>query len=941
MQKLSRTSLIAIGSLLVTWLIFFSRTLTGRAAYFLDDLKIIYYPLEYAYAQFQAAGQLPLWSPYFGFGHPLLAWGQLGFFTPLHVILRAWHIAPLLLLQISIMAYFGLGLTGFYLFLRRYLPALPATLGAIVFAFSGFNIGHLNHVNFYVGTMLVPWLLLAVDSFIAQPSLKKTAAVAALGSAIAVSAQPQVVTYSFILVLIVAITLFSKQIISSRQQTFTKIYVTKTLGLSALAAIIALCLSAIAILPLAEFLPQTERNASLPEQELYEFSYTPANTITLVFPYFFGDHDSYWGPKGLQELAAFTGILPLLLSIYALATWKKQPALRGAAAALCIIGIAFALGQYSPLYHFLVTQKILTSLAIPGRFVFFFDTGIAILAATGLQDIMSSQNSRKKHLITSSLALIVVGLLILAPVFISANSTPRIAIRLHSVLSTPSLTAFLVVIGILLWIIMLLTNSQIHRRWLSSLFLIISSTTLTIYGFNFNPTTPWTLAFASNPFQQDLTTYRNQSNAPPRLYSRQALLTTSSSQKQLPTDYLGPQFSIYQPVSLSTNNRCLVIPFSAEPNQTDTILVSLHQDVSTPPLAKHPLTTLDLISQPKQTICFSQKVLSEAPNNQIIAITSEHPSKINSYYIPTPNSESVYFIRVNNPSSKQLKQSIKLGKLIILPAPNQTLDDDNLLLSRHLQTTAFTSSARWIGALSIRPYREFIEVFFANDNDEPFNGDGKHAIEEWRSLLNMAGVTHLAQAISPNDSDRMQSVGFETVAEYQANNEIFRLYQNPDAYPKTWLVPSATYVSAADDTRYAMMSPDFDPHRTVYISGPTPPEQLTNSLPFDESSTTTITQYDNTEVKITVDSASGGWLVFSDATTDQWDTYIDNELSPHYVANTVFKAAQVPPGQHTVSFIYHSPATNLAQKLGLAGLFGLFLLLLPYQGLRRTIFHEP
>src|SRR3989344_3867285 len=137
--------------LLITWAIFFSRTLFLGQVYFLDDLKIIFYPLEHVYGEFQRAGELPEWSPLFGFGLPLLAWGQLGFFTPVHVVLRFFGLHPLLLLQASILTYFALGLLGMFWFLRRRaLHPYAAALGAIVFVFSGFNIGHLNHVNFYV-----------------------------------------------------------------------------------------------------------------------------------------------------------------------------------------------------------------------------------------------------------------------------------------------------------------------------------------------------------------------------------------------------------------------------------------------------------------------------------------------------------------------------------------------------------------------------------------------------------------------------------------------------------------------------------------------------------------------------------------------------------------------------------------------------------------------
>ncbi|MGH9857589.1 MAG: hypothetical protein ACRD4B_07070, partial [Acidobacteriota bacterium] len=144
--------------LLLPWLIFFSPLLSGQQVYFLDDLKIIFYPLEHVYAEFQASGHLPQWSNVFGFGHPLIAWGQLGFFTPVHLVLRMTGLHPLTLLQVSLGMYFLFGLWGMFVFLRaRRLTAPAAVLGSYIFVFSGFSIGHLNHVNFYTSTMLLPW----------------------------------------------------------------------------------------------------------------------------------------------------------------------------------------------------------------------------------------------------------------------------------------------------------------------------------------------------------------------------------------------------------------------------------------------------------------------------------------------------------------------------------------------------------------------------------------------------------------------------------------------------------------------------------------------------------------------------------------------------------------------------------------------------------------
>src|SRR3989344_573990 len=207
-------------SLVLIWLVFFSPLISGQYVYFLDDLKIIYYPLELEYAKFQSAWQLPLWSTLFGFGQPLISWGQLGFFTPLHLLLRALQVPALSLLQISVAAYYLLGATGAYAYAKQQkLAQGPALTFAALFAFCGFSIGHLNHVNFYTSTMVLPWLLISATALIKKPSPLATAAVAASAATMAISGQPQIIAYAFIAALIILLPYLYTRIQDSRKNT--------------------------------------------------------------------------------------------------------------------------------------------------------------------------------------------------------------------------------------------------------------------------------------------------------------------------------------------------------------------------------------------------------------------------------------------------------------------------------------------------------------------------------------------------------------------------------------------------------------------------------------------------------------------------------------------------------------------------------------------------
>lgn len=739
MRYFLKSNWIGLAILGLTWLIFFSRILFGGQVYFLDDLKILYYPIEYVYEQAQSTWKLPIWSHNFGFGHPVLAWAQLGFFTPLHLFLRAFQLHPVILLNISTPLYYLFGLVGMFLFFRsQKLSQLSAALGAIVFAFCGFSIGHLNHVNFFTATMLLPWLLLAVHFFLEKPNLQRAALLALIAALIPLSGQPQISLYTFIIAAVFGI-------IYVRKNVF------RIFGFVLMAAVLAFCLASFSILPLREFLPATDRSGDLPIDELYEFSYPFSHLITLVRPYFFGDHENYWGAKNFQELAAYVGFIPLILAPVAL-FWpnKRFGKLRWYGFSLVIIALLFAPGKYSPVYHFLVENHILTSLAIPGRFVYFFDVGVAILAAVGLEIFLSLLHLRgvaKRYTLEMG-----VGIVALA----AAN---------------------------LIW-----------------------------WGWDYNPLVSKREALKTSPFTETLQKWGKDHGLPARLYSHETLPLTG--------------------------------PF------------------------KEPLDLAGL---------------------------------------------------------------------------KQTHDLERDLLLRHIHATANVSSARWIGALSIGNYRAFIEQYFANDR-EPFDGEGEHALARFRNLINMSGITHFMQALPEREagSDPMLANGYNLIQEEKQDNLLLRLYQNPQVFPKAFLVGTAIWEPGGDQTRHAIGHRQYDPSKLVYISGPSPPD--TGTLPNQETpnpaiipttslanSSAVITNYGPIQVDITVSVEKPAWLVLTDSFTTQWQTFIDGAPAPQYIANTVFRAAQIPAGSHTVSFQYHSPAIQQAKVLTYIGVVVTsILLLLPF-----------
>lgn len=907
---------------LAAWLVFFLPLISGQYVYYLDDLKILYYPIEQAYAQFQSEFSLPQWSPLFGFGQPLLAWGQLGFFTPLHVVLRALTLTPLTLLQVSVVTYFLIGAVGMYLFLaaRRY-HILSAALGSLIFIFCGFSIGHLNHVNFYTATMLLPWLLLTIHWLIQKPTWRRGVVTALVAAAIALSGQPQVVLYTLAIAAIIGIGL------TAGSGAYSK----KLLLVTAASAVLWLALSSLAILPLREFLPFTERSGDLPAEELFDFSYPPYHAITLVLPYFFGDHDNYWGAKGFQELAAYVGVIPLWLAGAALfVSPRRHRAEQVTGALLLVIGIIIGLGKYSPLYVWLVENHYITSLANPGRFVFFFDMGIVFLAASGLEEI----RRWTKQPLVRRLAFIIAGFAALAvsaaPFLIHLGQDARAYKQLVRIFATWEGEAIVATASAALLVVCLLLLQWPRPRLAVPFILTVTAgASLVAYSWQYNPRTARSTLANAMPFALSLQQFAATNALPARLYARPELLRDTAQITLARSDEISPTFTIYQPLHITEPNfSCLRLRLTKDKEPGTAVTIGIHTSLSSDPIRTATVAAEDILSSSDSTVCFTP--IETSDQQPLIArFTSGAASGIYAVYqSAAASSDNVYFVRKQKPTPAQLVESQKPARLIYEAVYTTRPDLESALSERHVNVIAGASSARWISALSVRWYREFIEEFFANDNDQPVDGDGVHVIVRNRKLLDLAGVTHLAQALPVGTPDTMDTNNFPLLAASPAGAHEARLYTNPQAYPKAFIVGNAIWDPADDQTRFLMMNPAFNPRTTVYMNGPTPPASLPSSHePVNGQAN--IVRYEPTRVDVAVTASRASVLVVTDTWTPQWQTFVDDAPAAPLKADSVFRAAIVPAGAHTVSFRYYSPATQQAKVLTIIGILISVVSLLP------------
>ena len=153
---------------------------TGRV-FTNTDLHWFHLPLRLLYQQALAAGDTVLWTPSIFSGLYIHGEGQAGVFHPFHQLL--YRVLPLQpAFNLELIANYLLAFAGMFSFMRRLqFNRAPSLLGALLFAFSGFNLLHHQHVNMVAIVAHMPWLLAAADVVIVDERRRvRTLGVAAI-----------------------------------------------------------------------------------------------------------------------------------------------------------------------------------------------------------------------------------------------------------------------------------------------------------------------------------------------------------------------------------------------------------------------------------------------------------------------------------------------------------------------------------------------------------------------------------------------------------------------------------------------------------------------------------------------------------------------------------------------------------------------------------------
>jgi hypothetical protein len=335
-------------------------------------------------------GHLPLWDPLLGMGAPLFANYQIALLYPPNVLL--YFVGPIwgqgLLVGLHLI-WAGLGM--YFLAQRLGLGVLSRAIAGMGFSLSGYLVARSGFLSINAAAAWLPWIVLAADRLV---HLSRSAAdrseIIKSGCLLSIvlsfqwlAGHAQTAWYTAIV--LVAWVLWR---LAGSRDLKQAIKVVSYVGL---AGLVAFALCAVQLVPTLEYTLHSYRADTLDAEFALNYSFWPWRLLCLVLPGLFGSPalGDYWGYGNYWEDAVYFGVLPFLLSVYAVISgWRKKSDRRGTIRFLTVLGVSalvLALGRNTPIYPFLFQHvPTFNMFQAPSRWNIVFVFSFALLAAFGI-----------------------------------------------------------------------------------------------------------------------------------------------------------------------------------------------------------------------------------------------------------------------------------------------------------------------------------------------------------------------------------------------------------------------------------------------------------------------------------------------------------------------------------------------------------------------------
>jgi hypothetical protein len=361
-----RTDALAAGGLLAAALVFYyPLVFLGRGLVDYDAF-VYFYPQRVFLARSLLAGKIPLWDPNLFLGAPFLANPQTAVLYPPSWLFVFGTPQTIYTLQLVLHAFLAAFFT--YLLARHVFNAMPlaAAIGGLAYAFGGFTVGQVGHLNQISAAAWLPAVLLTYHRFAVTCRLHWIA-LGALALALQLLAGHPQETYMTLIVL----GIFG---VVTAPWSSPRRLMASAVGGAALCMIGGL-VAAAQLLPTLELAPLSIRGAGVNWSDAVAGSLPSYLAIRALLP-------PYWIRVPYTEYLGYVGVTAVTLGLLAIMRGRPRAVLF--ALIVSAIGLFLALGENTGVYAWAFSAVPgFDTFRVPARWLLLWEFGAALLAAMG------------------------------------------------------------------------------------------------------------------------------------------------------------------------------------------------------------------------------------------------------------------------------------------------------------------------------------------------------------------------------------------------------------------------------------------------------------------------------------------------------------------------------------------------------------------------------
>jgi hypothetical protein len=881
--------------------VFFWPAASRQGAFFVGDIFRLYLPQRAVLAAALRAGRLPLWSPDVLAGYPLFAEGEMGALYPFNLVL--YRLLPIdLALNYSVILHFALAGLAVYAFGRalRLRPA-ASLLAAVVFAWSGFAIGHVNHLSIVAA---FPWLPVILGFIEWQASVQSERvppwmSVILTGIIFALqflAGHPQIALMTVLVAL--AYAALRAWDPSPRPRSWARRFLPTLAGL-----ILGAMLAAPQLLPTYELTRLSERAGGLTGSFFTSFSWHPALLATLAWPFILGN--PY--PTFSVELAAYVGVLTWLLVGAALLWRRDRVTLFFAGVGL--VGLLLAFGEWNPAYPWLARVPVLNFFRVPARFWYVITMAVAVLVGIGADALLARLerlNDRRAVLCS----LFSVFLVMMSLVFTNLMPDADALVSAWRFLPLLWIGGGLALVG-LAW------RGRMSARgfaWLAvGLLLADLYAHSAVYGRTYNAVMDLPTFYARPRTLNFL-----PAEAPPyRVYTHEAIVPALSVQRETFYPNTGMLYGVpgvggYFPLR---PRRHVAYLDGLTPRRLN--LLNVRYVIIPQLLPVDEETEFYDVENPFAPTLVGRAV-SMPPTETVALEVSSYTSHSADWAQGTPVAD----LSLTGADGSQVTFTLRAG----IETAEWAYDRDDV--RENVAHARPPIASTWPASSGFPPREHPGHSYLARfELERPLEVVRVEVRPHRpRAYVRVEALTLIGPRGVRRSLRRLLGEGEHELV-YRSQDAV--IYENPDALPRAFVVYRSRLVPDDEAALALLDDPAFDPRSEVLLASGAP------IFGPDAGSPAQITELEPERVVIEVDAVAPGYVVLLDSYYPGWVAWVDGQPAPIRRANVLFRAVPVTPGHHRVEMRYTPRSLALGARFSLAAVFAVGLALVSAPLLQR------